>query len=64
MLIVREEVISLPSYIDFEKNAREYWDKYLNRIHQNGYKTVIYAKTYLTEAETITYLECYESIKQ
>jgi hypothetical protein len=63
VLILRDEVLTMPFYIDMDKSAKESWDKYLTRIHVNGYRTLVYSKAYLTEHETLHYMDAYESLR-
>ena len=62
MLITREETISIPNYIEMDKYSRDNWDKLMFKMHSKGTRTIVYAKTYLSEADKDSYLEKYETL--
>lgn len=59
VLIVREEHNQIPSYVDIDKNSREYWDRVFNKLHIAGMRTVVYSKIYLRDNEKNEFLDKY-----
>ena len=59
ILFVREEINTLPAYIDTDKITREYWDKVFSRLHMSGMRTVVYSKLHLKEKDKNDFLDRY-----
>ncbi|CAD8108619.1 unnamed protein product [Paramecium sonneborni] len=63
VLIVREEFNQIPSYVDIDKNSREYWDRVFTKLHMAGMRTVVYSKIYLRENEKNEFLDKYSQVR-